>query len=240
MNVTVIGMIYKSISYLDFMVDQFKRYCVSDKHNVEHLIVANNANERVLNNLKINTIPYLEYYDKKPDDYYLNRVYRAWNYGAANCPTDFLIFVNSDMAYSPGWLDALLPEFDRNTIPCSRLVESGKMPSGEYGISMNFGQRVQDYNEKAFLNYAEIVKTRDIAVGGLYMPCLFSRKDFIESGGYPEGNVYEGGIGNVNTPFIKSGDAFFFQDTLRNKTHITVLDSIVYHIQEGELDEFEI
>jgi hypothetical protein len=85
--------------------------------------------------------------------------------------------------------------------------------------------------------YAEIIKEPRAYPGGLFMPCAFYKKDFVVSGGYPEGNVYQGGIGITNTPFIKSGDAFFFQDILKNKKHITAFDSIVYHIQEGELDE---
>lgn len=55
---------------------------------------------------------------------------------------------------------------------------------------------------------------------------------------YPEGNIYDDGIGTLGR-FVKSGDAYYFDDILRvkyNMKHITVFDSLVYHIQEGEKD----
>ena len=77
--------------------------------------------------------------------------------------------------------------------------------------------------------------------GGLFMPCVFETKRFIESGKYPEGNVYHNGIGTINNGgiFVKSGDAYYFDDILNKKygmKHITVFNSLVYHIQEGEKD----
>ena len=71
------------------------------------------------------------------------------------------------------------------------------------------------------------------------MPCVFETQRFIESKMYPEGNIYHNGIGKLGI-MIKSGDAYYFQNILENKydmKHITVFDSLVYHIQEGEKDE---
>jgi hypothetical protein len=76
-----------------------------------------------------------------------------------------------------------------------------------------------------------------LADGGLFMPCVFEKEKFIESGMYPEGNIYDNGVGNLGR-FIASGDAYYFHH-LMNKygmRHITVFDSMVYHIQEGEKD----
>jgi hypothetical protein len=236
-TVTIIGMIYKSTKYLNFMVDQFTRYCDSFKYDVKHLIIANDANEKVLTALRQGQIPFVEYNDKNINDYYLNRIYRAWNFGGNYAQSDIIIFVNSDMAFTKNWIDSLLEFMTPETIPCSRLVESGKLSSGQYAISNNFGQNVESFDELKFLLYANAIKEHIARFGGLFMPCAFYKEDFVKSGGYPEGNIYVGGAGKINTPFVKSGDDFFFHDTLKHKYHITVFDSIVYHIQEGELDE---
>jgi hypothetical protein len=236
-TVTIIGMIYKSLKYLNFMRDQLLRHCKSEKFDIRFLIIANDANTTIIEELKKGPIPFIEYHDPKPTDYYLNRVYRAWNFGGSTANSEIIIFVNSDMAYTPGWIDNLLAYLNPDTIPCSRLVESGKLSSGQHAISKNIGQNVDTFDEKIFLNYADSIKEPTAHLGGLYMPCAFYKEDFITSGGYPEGNIYVGGPGANNTPFLRSGDDYYFHETLRRKKHITVFNSIVYHIQEGELDE---
>ena len=47
------------------------------------------------------------------------------------------------------------------------------------------------------------------------------------------------GVGDFGGRFIESGDMFLFRKLcdLFGMKHITVLDSIMYHIQEGEKDE---
>jgi hypothetical protein len=70
------------------------------------------------------------------------------------------------------------------------------------------------------------------------MPCVLEKKRFLESGMYPEGNIYNNGIGNLGN-FVKSGDAYYFDDILSSRygmKHVTIFDSLVYHIQEGEKD----
>ena len=62
------------------------------------------------------------------------------------------------------------------------------------------------------------------------MPCVFEQKTFTVSAMYPEGNPV------INEQLV-SGDRYFFYTTLSNMKHITSFDSIVYHIQEGEMDE---
>ena len=73
------------------------------------------------------------------------------------------------------------------------------------------------------------------------MPCILQKERFLDSGKYPEGNIYHNGIGTFNSggQFTKSGDAYYFYDVLTDKynmKHVTVFDSLVYHIQEGEKD----
>jgi len=238
-KVIIVGMIYKSTSYLSFMLEQINKFCLSDtKLNVDYVIIANDASTEVLSYLKDHNIQHLIYNDPKPEDYYLNRVYRAWNFGGFNANGDILVFINSDMGFSSDWLDNLLVQLDRTTIPCSRLVESGKLLSGKHAISRNFGRSPDEFNQDNFLAFTNSIKKKECLSGGLYMPCAFYKDDFIRSGGYPEGNVCAGGVGVWKTKCIESGDSWFFKSNpvMSQKKHVTVFDSIVYHIQEGEMD----
>lgn len=240
-RVVVVGMIYKSKSYLDFMMDNIRKYCLQSNNNYEinYLIVANDASETILNKLKVDQINHIIYCDPKPNDYYLNRVYRAWNFGGRSSDGDIIVFINSDMAFTSGWLDHLLKHLDRDTIPCSRLVESGKLRSAANAISKDFGRTALTFDEKKFIEYAKQIGENKVLDKGLFMPCAFYKDDFLRSGGYPEGNIYKAGVGRTDSKFIQSGDNYFFYNNsvMGRKRHITVCDSIVYHIQEGELDE---
>lgn len=46
--------------------------------------------------------------------------------------------INSDMAFSPGWVDKLVEAYDGKSCIAARLVESGKLRSGTYGIEKDF------------------------------------------------------------------------------------------------------
>ena len=239
-QITIVGMIYKSCSYLDFMMKGIKTYCLqSPGLSVDYVIVANDASTKVKEKLESGSIKHLLYNDPKPDDYYLNRVYRAWNFGGFNAKGDVLVFINSDMAFTPHWLNRLISKLTPDTIPCSRLVESGKLLSGQHAISKDFGRTSAKFRENLFLDYAHKAAKSETHSGGLFMPCAFYKKDFEASGGYPEGNIYQGGPGVVSTKFLQSGDDYFFykNQVMSSKRHITVFDSIVYHVQEGEKDE---
>ena len=239
-RVTIIGMIYRSTQYLDFMMDGIRKYCLNSKdYDVDYLIIANDPAEKVLNKLRSDNINHIVYNDPNPDDYYLNRVYRAWNFGGFNAPGDIIVFINSDETLSPYWLENLLKHLNPDTIPCSRLVESNKMPSGQHGLKAEFGRHPSQFDEQGWLRFVDENREDKIADGGLYMPCAFYKKDFIEAEGYPEGNLYEGGVGAHQTKFLYSGDDYLFHyhPVMSKKRQITSFDSLVYHIIEGEKDE---
>jgi flavodoxin len=245
-EVEVITMLYKSTAFADFILQQLQQFCTSSTINCSFSVICNDARSEIIDRLLENNVKCYIYNDDEPKDYYLNRVYRAWNYGGFNCDKDNFIFVNSDMAFSSGWIDALFKYHDGINIPCSRLVESGKLEVGA-GISnrgwakaYNFGTHPSNFNKTAWEKSASISKIYSFGRYGLYMPCLFNTERFREAGGYPQGNIYIDGVGKYKTGFIKSGDDYFFHDILEKKfgmKHITVFDSLVYHMQEGEKDE---
>ncbi|MDP2855929.1 MAG: hypothetical protein Q8N90_02270 [bacterium] len=228
-KVTVVCLIYKSVGYIDFVWNSFQKYT----KNAEFLFTANDATDQVKDYLRQKKLPHLIFENKDKNEHYLKQVYRAWNYGGFNAPGDIIVFVNSDMAFSDGWLDNLLKNVNNNRIVCSRLIESGKMSSGNYGISKNFGRTYKEFDDNAFQRYAKEIRKTEIREGGWFMPCAIYKDLFIKSGGYPIGNRKEPDGSET------SGDYIFFYEILRKMgiKHYTAFDSIVYHIREGEMDE---
>ena len=238
-NLEIICLIYKSPSYLNLIIRELQKdYCKVPNWNIGYRIVANDPTKSITSLLPTTEIPYLIYNDPKPNDYYLNRVYRCWNYGAISSTYDNICFVNSDMVFSNNWLANLLKHHNGVNIPCSRLVESGKLLSGKYAISRDFGRNPADIDYDKWYSFAENEKKPMAPYSGLYMPCIFSKKRFIESGMYPEGNIYTNGPGTLCGPVLQSGDDWFFKklEQIYHMRHITVFDSLCYHIQEGEKD----
>jgi hypothetical protein len=244
-NIEIISLIYKSVDYLKLICEQLKgSFCLVEGWDVGLRIVANDATEEVLEALKECGVPYSIYNDSHPKDFYLNRVYRAWNFAGESSEYDNICFVNSDMMFGPKWLENLLKYHDGIAIPCSRLVESGKLRSGSYGIERDFGKHPTSMNPAQFYDFVKETSQPTIKPGGLYMPCVLTKDRFIAGGMYPEGNLfYENGkavAGYPNDrPVLCSGDDFFFKGLEKDfdMQHVTVFDSLVYHIQEGEKDE---
>jgi len=242
-GVSVICLIYKSTKWLKFIYEQVLRYI--DLHDKEFFFVANDANEEVLQYLREHYIPHYVWNnsEEQRNEWYINNVYRASNYGARMARGDYLLFINSDMAFTPGWFEYLLEKLNGQNCVTSRLVESGKMVSGEYGISRNFGRSIEEYDEDGFLKFAESVSEPSVRDGGLFMPLLIRKDDFWRVGGYPEGNIVPGSdlfnplIAKKGKPCV-SGDVVLMQK-LQNIgiQHQTAFDSVVYHFQCGEMDE---
>ncbi len=229
LKVTVVCLVYRSTGYIDFVWNSFNKHT----KNANFIFVANDATDKVKKYLREKNLPHLVFENEDKGEYYLNRVYKAWNYGGMNAPGDIIVFVNSDMAFSDGWLENLTKHLDQNKVICSRLVESGKLLSGRYAIMKNFGKTYKDFDDERFNKFAEKIKKNELRMGGLYMPCAIFKETFIKSGGYPIGNRKE--VDGSET----SGDYILFYEKLASAgvSHLTSFDSIVYHVQEGEMDE---
>ncbi len=243
-NVEIISLIYCSNEYLKLISEELEKIIYSNPDYIVGIrIIANDASPKVLKKLKESDIPYTIYNDPNPNEYYINRVYRCYNNAVKQSRYDNVCLINSDMIFANNWLKNLMAHHNGENIPTSRLIESGKMPSGQYGISQDCGRNAMNINYKKFNKLANSLMEKDKGVikeGGLFMPVVFNSKRFIDAGGYPEGNLYQDGtIGTQNGAVIKSGDDYFFNEVLAKKfnmKHITVFDSICYHIQEGERD----
>lgn len=229
MRVEIVGMIYQSVRYLDFMVDQLRRYC----GRFPWRIVANDPTPEVKARLVALGVDYAIYRDPEPDLYYLRRVYRCVNWYYANSGADALIEVQSDMAYSPGWADELVNAWSPDNIPVSRLVQPFKVNvPGTYSLERDFG-RPGDFRESEWIGYANAVRNSGEADGGFYCPRMIARDWFLSKGGFPEGNIAADGSLANSSAHVRAGDELFFSSS--GKRHVTVCSSLVYHLQEGEM-----
>jgi hypothetical protein len=241
-TIECITLIYRSRKYLDFIVDQMRRYCTDfDDVTVRFRVVANNATPEVLEHLETNYPDILwSKYESDPNSHYLNRVYLGYNYGAMVADSDYVCFLNSDFGLSPDWLKNLYKHISPQSVVSSRLIETGRLAPGPNALVKNFGEHPDNYREEDFLKEAvEISEAGGLARGGLYMPLLIERNLFIKSGGYPPGNININGVGTGGKMYME-GDVWYIRSLLRNKykiTHYTSFDSIVYHFQEGEKSE---
>lgn len=237
-KVSYVCLIYKSSKWLKFVYEQFHKH-TKLKEGDEFYFVANDAYPEVLDYLNNNL--HIKHYihentEEQKKEWYINNVYRAWNTAAKKANGEYIVFLNSDFAFSPNWETNLFRHINNNTCVCSRLVERG--------IERNFGNNHSDYNEQAFLNYVNEIAVNKIEKGGLFMPLLIKKKHLEMIGYYPEGNIRKDSVDIFNPIIAKKGEALISGDVVLmeklrriNVHHHTVFDSIVYHFQEGEMRE---
>ena len=220
-EVTIVVLTYRSLKWLDFVmkgVDASK-----NATRYKWCVVANDATDEVRNDLRIA----VDWVNDNPSEYYLNRVYRAWNEGVLNSPTQLCVLMNSDMYPHDHWLDELMwaKQVNPKTVPTSLLVESGKILSAMPEYVRDLGMNPEQFDSKEFHRYAKSIKrSNNVEKGRLFMPILFDRQEFFDVGGYPAGN-----------PPGTTGD----KDLIRRYReagfdHVTAMGSVVYHCQEGE------
>lgn len=240
---SIICLIYKSVDWLKFVYEQVLKY--TNIKDVEFYFIANDADKDVLDYLRNNYIPHYEFNntDEHRNQWYINNVYRAYNYGAKKARGDFLIFINSDMCFSPGWLDALKSGYNGNNVISSRLVESGKLRTGKHGIEMYFGNSIASYEEDAFLDFANSIRKNELGDGGLFMPLFIKKESFDLVRGYPEGNLKRQSYDLYSDDIAQQGEESISGDVVLIERlnaigikHNTALNSIVYHFQCGEKD----
>ena len=239
---SIICLVYKSVEWLKFVYEQVFKY--TDMTDKEFFFVANDAKPSVLSSLRDNYIPHYVFTNtpQQQAEWYINNVYRAYNFATSKAQGDFVVFINSDMAFTPGWFESLWQAYNGANCVSSRLVESGKLRSGQYGVERDFGRDYSSYQEFEFQQYARDLVESKLEDGGLFMPLLIRKEHFLRVGGYPEGNIIPGC--DLDHPVMaRQGEACISGDNvlmLKLKTvginHQTAFDSLVYHFQCGELD----
>jgi hypothetical protein len=245
-DVTVVFMVYRSPRYYDFVADQLSRYELDCSATI--MCFANDPMPELEEHLKRNRHPGFRTVvrnSRRPRENPLQDVYGAWNMAVLAAETELVCLVNSDMAFSDFWLDPLLTAHHAGYLPTSRLVESGNLDSPEGVESMpQFGQTLSEFKQAEWEAFAESERLKAVGPeqtidGQLFMPVVFDRKEFLELGGYGN-NVNRivpipGGRGYQNE--VHSGDRLFFDmmTRIKGRKHVTVRNSMCYHLQEGEL-----
>lgn len=224
-SVTLVILVYRSMRWLEWCMEGIDRS--KNETRYRYLIVANDATDEVVGGLVASGLPWTDYRNADPSEFYIPRVYRAWNHGVASALTPAVVMLNSDMWPSAYWLDQLrwIKKGQPKTVPTSLLIESGRVPSGMPEYVRNHGMNPDEFNAAKFEAHAEEVKRPGLSEPGrLYMPILVDRQEFFDVGAYPEGN-----------PPGTTGD----KDLIRRYaeagfSHVTALGSVVYHAVMGE------
>jgi len=257
--ISIFSLIYRSTKYIDALYDSIIRHTPDIRQgNAEFFFVANDATDLVKSHLIDNDIPhYICDNDYVPlpqmqaqgfaHPEYMRRVYRGYNFGVDRCQGDVIVPVNSDHLFAPHWLENLVRHVSETTVPSSLLVEPGHPDHGlfPHAIAGDFGRSPEAFREDAFIQHVESIATPDTRPGGAYMPSAFMKEMLLRAGCWPEGNLavppnnqYQA-IAQPGSPYsIAYADKVLFYNLQQlGVAHITALDSIVYHIKEGEKDE---
>ena len=222
-SVTVAMLIYRSPAWLSFALEGLS--WARNRTPYRTMVVGNDAEPQVMDTGRVD----VDHRNDDPGEYYLNRVYRAWNRAVESAETDWVALISSDMYVSDYWLDSLVQRkiADQRTLPNPLFVESGRIPSAMPEYVRDFGTTVDGFNRDDWQRHAQFLRLRNegkCEPGRLFSP-LVDRREFADIGGYPPGNV--NGV---------SGDRILFDKyAAAGYKWVTCLDSVVYHTQEGEL-----
>jgi hypothetical protein len=247
MKISIASLIYKSTVFADAVYNSIYEHTpILHTDDAEFFFVANDATDKVLNHLKEkNYKHYIHTNESKTDaelfamgigwPNYLHGVYCAWNKAIELSQGEIIVLVNSDMMFSDNWLENLLKHLDRTKFVCSHLVERihPRYRSAFPGcIIKDFGSDLASFDKAGFEKFAKINSLLDqTKEGGAYMPCAIYKDVMLK---YPEGNL----AGNTFEEVIDYGDVYTGKKLKEiGVSHITALDSLVYHFKEGEMDE---
>lgn len=247
-RVSIISLIYRSSALADWVHDSVHKFTpLIARGEAEFFFVANDPTPGLLRHLQDKGYPHITNVNKRYSEAqlfaqgfgtpeHMSRVYRGYNEGIRAAKGDYVVLVNSDNYFSPDWLENLLKYSDRSKVVTSTLVERRHpiftvFPGAVHG---EFGGSVSTFEEEAFLSFAARIRQTGLESGGAYMPALMHRDVAIEAGLYPCGNI----AGESFSEVAQYGDEAFY-DVLESMGvhHCTSLDSIVYHLKEGERDE---
>ncbi len=237
--ISIFSLVYKSPEYADFIYNAIIKNTPKIKTGeAEFVFVVNFKNgisEKVVEHLKEKNYLFHVYEDEPEQPNYpdnMSSIYKAWNFAVAMAGGEKIVLLNSDMfPSSDSWLEKMLEAHKPDIALTARLVESGKMKSGTWGIEKNFGRTIKEFekNKKDFKIFARTVEQDLLMPSGLYMPVMLETKLVRDTVGYPKGNpIYDGRE--------VSGDWYFFNVTLKNAgiRHMTAGNTCFYHFQEGE------
>jgi hypothetical protein len=245
-KISIVCLIYQSIDYANFVYKNILKYTPELlTGEAEFYFISNDASEEVLTYLIENNLPY--YINNNPvytrDELfnmgfafpeYINKVYRGYNYGIRMSNNPIVVLINSDNAFSPGWLRCMRNKLTDNTIVSSILIQPHQFFNPRNGspcVVFNCGDSLSTFNEDRFIHRASEIKNDSISIGNAFMPLMLYKWQAELVGYYPEGNLHNGDYNSIKA----TGDHEFINRLeAKGISHITANDSIAYHFQEGE------
>ncbi|MCD8350254.1 MAG: glycosyltransferase family 2 protein [Planctomycetaceae bacterium] len=247
-KLSIICLIYRSASLADWVWSSLLKYTpMLARGEAEFFFVANDPTAALISYLHQKQYPFIvnknvHYTEEQlyqrgyaiPE--YMNRVYRGYNSGIMHAKGERVVLINSDNFFSPDWLENLSKYSDIKTVISSTLVERRHEKFGVFpsAIEKNFGSDVETFEEDAYVKFTYQIKKTGIKPGGAYMPCMLYRDVAIYAGLYPEGNL----AGKSKEEVVRYGDESFFDKLAElGVEHYTSLDSIAYHLKEGERED---
>lgn len=249
-KIPIVSLIYKSKKFADWVYESLYEFTpMIHKGEAEFFFIANDPEGDLVDYLTakgykfyVNINPRRTEAElfkmgyAKPE--YIHRVYRGWNKAIRKAQGELVVLVNSDNYFSTDWLENLLKFSSPHTVVCSQLVERkhpkyGIFPGAYHG---EFGNHPTNFKKDEFLSFANKLRITGFKQGGAYMPCMFYKDIALKAELYPEGNI----AGRNYDDVAFYGDEYFFNKLAKlGVKHITSLDSIVYHLKEGEMDEVD-
>jgi hypothetical protein len=245
MRVSIISLIYQSTTLADWVHQSVHAFTpMIGRGEAEFFFVANDPTPAVVDHLRTRGYQHVinwnvQYTNEQLFDLgyagpeYMSRVYRGYNEGVRHARGDFVVLINSDNYFSPDWLENLLKYSDRSRVISCKLVERLHPTFTVFPGAMRgeFGATAESFDTAGFLDFVSRVKKTGLENGGVYMPALFHRDVAMAAGLFPAGNLAGGSFDEV----AAYGDQAFFSVLASiGVTHHTALDSISYHLKEGE------
>jgi hypothetical protein len=245
-DVSIFCLIYRSTQYMDFMYRQVMEFTPSVREDwgTEFFFVLNDPTPEVERHARDMNYPFTvvnnvmhtneELFAKGigcPE--YMNRVYAGYNMGIQLSKGKIVVMLCSDQCLSPDWLENLLKYLAPGTCITSMSIERDTtFPGTYYG---QFGNHPNNLNKRGYLDRIKKLKTTGLVRKGAFMPLAMYRADAFKVGLFPEGNV--AGRTFEDIP-VECGDERFITN-LRDRgiERYVSLDSVIYHIKEGERDE---
>ena len=219
-EVTVCTLVYREPRWIDWWKEGLTQAKTETRYRT--LVLANDPEPKV----RESECWDVSLANSDPAAHYLGRVYNAWNECMMIAPTELVVLTNSDMFMSDYWLDELM-ECKRQkpkSLPCSLLVENGRIPSGMPEYVKDFGTNPADFRAADFRTLASTLRKRGTyEPGRLFQPALFDRQSFLDIGPY------------TSNQGDKSGDRILFEKyQAEGWEWVTCKGSVVSHLQEGE------
>lgn len=245
-KISIVCLIYQSTDYANFVYRNLLKYTPELlTGEAEFYFVANDASEEVLTYLKDNDLPY--HINNNPIyteeelfnmgfafPEYINRVYSGYNYGIRVSENPIVVLINSDNAFSPGWLSGLKNKLSDTTVVSSKVIQPHiffNPINNSSCVVFDCGSSLGTFDEDKFINKVLEIKNDSISIGNAFMPLMLLKKQAEMVGYYPEGNLHNGNFNSIRV----TGDHEFINKLEANGIHhITSNNSISYHFQEGE------